>query len=113
MTITAIEAETAHMMLMAERRRLSEWNIDVSGIWRTINGVHDTPEAKEEHSPSYQRRPREAVAALPKNLCHSFVLKIATDFLLRLTEQKASCRTFRKLSRAVPRVPSALSRVNG
>src|SRR5437773_10586747 len=68
--IPAIDPQTGHMVLMAERHLLNARYGLVGRVGGAVHRIHQPPKTKETHKNPHQRRSREAVAAFPKNLSH-------------------------------------------
>src|SRR4051812_9572125 len=66
MAVTAVDAESADVMLMTEGRGLGEWNILLRGIRRAIDGVDDAPKKEEPEERRYERYSGNAITAFPE-----------------------------------------------
>ena len=74
-TVAAIKPQPRHVMFVAEGGRLRERHIDLGGVRRAVDCIHDAPETEESDEGTRQRCSRNAVAAPAKNLGHNFAAK--------------------------------------
>src|ERR1041385_4169228 len=70
MTISAINPQARNVVLMAERHLLNPRHTLISRVWRSVNGINQSPRSKKTYDAGAQSHSRDVIAAFAKNLSH-------------------------------------------
>jgi hypothetical protein len=68
--VSAVNPQARDVMLMTEGHLLLARHVLIGRVRRQINSINQPPEREEPQHPASQRRSRDAIAALSKNLGH-------------------------------------------